>query len=224
MRSVGTTLLFCALSVFVAPGLCHGDIITCSTTTPIPSTPTDWIGTLSFPQFDPALGTLQSVEIDLSGSIATILTVTNNAASASSGHVYTHLEMTVQDIGGNLDTPIDVDGPSFHYALASHQVVTSDLLTSSFGSSDTYTDPAVLAEFTGAGSVTLNSGTFTETALYNTGGNTYARQVTDADLTGDVAYTYVHTVPDPAGLTVLGLGTLVFWRRRRRTWGVGSGE
>jgi hypothetical protein len=222
MRRVSTILVFCALAVCAAPGLCFADMIVYSTTTPIPPTNTDWIGTLAFPQFNPAAGVLESVEIDLSGSMSTTLTVTNNAASPSSGRAYTHLEMTVQDVGGNLNAPIDVDGPSFHYALASHDTVTSGLLTTGFGSSDTYVAPAVLAEFTGYGSVDLAAGTFTETALYNTGGNTYARQVTDADLTGDVTCTYTYyQVPDPASLVVLGLGGLALLRRRGRAWAVG---
>lgn len=217
MRRVLTTLVFFALAVCAAPELGLANIIEYSTTTPIPSTRTDWIGTLSFPQFDPAKGVLESVEIDLSGSMSTTLTVTNNAAGSSSGRAYTHLEMTVQDIGGNLNSPIDVDGPSFHYSLASHDTLTSGLLTTRFGSSDTYLAPAILAEFTGTGLVTLDAGTFTETALYNTGGNTYAKQVTDADLTGDVTCTYTYrSVPDPASLVVLGLGAAALLQRRRR--------
>jgi hypothetical protein len=213
--------VFCSLAVCAGPGLGFANVIVYPTTTPIPSTLTDWIGTLAFPQFDPSAGILESVEIDLSGSMSTTLTVTNNAAGASSGRAYTHLELTVQDVGGNLNAPIDVDGPSFHYNLASQDTVTSGLLTASFGSSNTYLAPAVLAEFTGGGSVDLSAGTYTETALYNTGGNTYAKQVTDADLTGDVTCTYTYyQVPDPASLTVLGLGGLALLRRRGRAWSV----
>jgi hypothetical protein len=197
--------------------VCLANVIVYPTTTPIPSTLTDWIGTLAFPQFDPARGVLESVEIDLSGSMTTTLTVTNNAAGGSSGRAYTHLEMTVQDVGGNLNAPIDVDGPSFHYNLASQDTVTSGLLATSFGSSNTYVSPAVLAEFTGRGLVDLSASTYTETALYNTGGNTYAKQVTDADLTGDVTCTYTYCqVPDPASLVVLGLGGVAILKRRRR--------
>ena len=225
MRRVSAILVFCALAVCAAPGLCPANVIVYPTTTPIPSTRTDWIGTLAFPQFDPAAGILESVEIDLSGSMSTILTVTNNAASGSSGRAYTHLEMTVQDIGGNLNAPIDVDGLSFHYNLASRDTVTSGLLTTSFGSSNTYVDSAVLAEFTGRGLVDLAASTFTETALYNTGGNTYAKQVTDADLTGEVTCIYTYRqVPDPASLVVLGLGGVAVLKRRWRTWGVESRE
>ena len=40
-----------------------------ATTTPIPATLTDWNGSLSFPKFNSALGTLTSVELDLSSGL-----------------------------------------------------------------------------------------------------------------------------------------------------------
>src|SRR6185369_14128553 len=76
-----------------------------TTTTPIPSTLTDWSSSLSFPQFNPALGTLTSVKLDLSGSLSTIITVNNDSPSPSSGTVKTEVQFTVQDGGNNLNSP-----------------------------------------------------------------------------------------------------------------------
>ncbi len=187
------------------------------TSTPIPSTLTDW-GTptplpLTFQQFNPGMGTLTSVEIQLQEGLSTQITVTNDSPDASSGTVNTHVAITVQDVGGHLVTPDNLYSPSYGYSLSSSASTTSGTLTQT-GSSDTvYFSPAVLLEFTGAGTYSLNASTFTETLLANTGGNTAAGQVTDAQLTGTVIYNYT---PEPATLALLVLGGLGVLRRRRR--------
>ena len=76
-----------------------------TTSTPIPLTLTDWSLGLDFPKFNSALGTLISVELDLSGSLSTIITVTNSALSSSSGTAKTEVQYTVQDGGLNLIAP-----------------------------------------------------------------------------------------------------------------------
>src|SRR5277367_3921749 len=61
----------------------------------VPSTLTDWSQSLVFPQFNPALGTLVSVELDLTNSFTTTLYITNNADSSSSGTAKTEVTLTV---------------------------------------------------------------------------------------------------------------------------------
>ena len=89
-----------------------------TTTTPIPSTLTDWTGTLSFPKFNPGLGILTQVQLDLNGAMSTILTITNDSPAGSSGVAKTELMMTVQDAGNNLNAPeIDLLSPGYIYTL-----------------------------------------------------------------------------------------------------------
>ena len=188
-----------------------------TTTTPITTTLTDWSSSLSFPQFNPALGTLLSVQLDFSSTLTTTLTITNNSGSASSGTAKTELQVTIQDGGPNLIAPeLDLLSPIYSYSLAAGQGTTSGLLSNNGSSGHLYTLAAVLTEFTGVGNISLNASTFTQTLLANTGGNTAANQVSDGDLTGTVTYNYT-AVPEPStyALAIAGLMGLLALRGRR---------
>jgi hypothetical protein len=189
-----------------------------TTSTPIPVSLTDWSGTLLFPQFNPALGILDSVELNLSSTLTTTLEIINDASDGpSSGTANTWEEITVQDSGLHLTAPFSEFSSGYVYSLGSGNSTSSGLLTGSGGSDLTYTSGAILTEFTGGGNIGLNASTFTQTTLSNTGGNTTSSQVTDAGLTGTVTYTYT-AVPEPStfGLLALGLSALPLLRRQRQ--------
>lgn len=197
-------------------GLAQANTVTYTTSTPISSTLTDWNGVLKFQQFDSSLGTLQSVTIHLSSTMSTVLTVTNSAASASQGSAKTEFQVSVQDSGNYLNVPeIDMFSSSFSYTLAANGTKTSGTLTKSASDEQTYTDAGVLAEFTGNGAINLSASSFTQTWLTNTGGNTFASQVTRGSLTGDVTYDYV-PIPEPATMAMLAMGAGAAILRRRR--------
>ncbi len=189
-----------------------------TTSTPIPYTLTDWIGSLSFPMFNSGLGTLTEVDMTLTGAMQTTLTVTNSSPDPSSGSANTEVRMSVQDAGSNFSPPqIDFFSPAFGYSLAGGGSVGSGLLTKTASDSEVYTLSAILAEFNGPGTIVLPASTFTQTLLANTGGNTAASQVTQGDLTGTVTYHYT-VVPEPSTLALFGVAALSLlacaWRRR----------
>jgi hypothetical protein len=190
-----------------------------TTTTPIASTLTDWTGSLAFPQFDANLGTLLSVQLDLTGHFSTVLTVTNTGSSSSTGTTKTELQVSVQDGGNNLWAP-ELDLFSSQYAftdLPAGDSITSGTISKTGSSTDVYTLASVLAEFTGTGSIVLPASTYTQTWIGYNGGNTNASQVTNAELTGSVTYRYA-PVPEPSTLALLGIGAfgLLFGIRRDR--------
>jgi hypothetical protein len=184
------------------------------TSTPISSTLTDWNGSLAFQKFNPALGTLLSMDLKLTGSISTVLTIKNTSLLGSIGTAKTQETFQVQDPGLNLTTDVpDISTSAFAFSLAGGQTVTTGTLTKTTNSTESYTAPAVLAEFTGAGNMILNAGTQTIAWIGYSGGNTEASQVTHASLTGQVTYFY-EPVPEPATLSLLVLGGLAYLRRK----------
>jgi hypothetical protein len=176
---------------------------------------------------------LTGVAIDLSSTLSTTLTITNIGTSQSSGTAKTEILIAVVDTNGIIGTlptytpyPVQPSNPQLDYLsqgfsysnLAGGGQVTSGTLTGSTTNvSNSYTTPGLLAEFTGAGSISLPAGTLTYTDLANNGGNTESTQVTYAGLTGTVTYIYT-TVPLPSALLLFGPGLLglVGIRRRHR--------
>ncbi len=231
-KKVSIFLLSVSALVLAAFTSAHADSISFTTSTPIPSTLTDWTSALTFQQFNPSLGTLTSVTLDLSSTMSTILTVTNVGSTLpSNGTAKTEVLIAVVDPSGIIGTlptytpyPIAPSNPQLNYLstgfsysnLAAGGTVTSGTLTGSSGNvSNSYTTPGLLAEFTGAGSISLPAGTLTYTTLSNSGGNTESSQVTYTGLTGTVIYTYT-PVPLPSALLLLGPGLLGLVGIRRK--------
>jgi hypothetical protein len=182
------------------------------------TTNTDFSGMLTATQFNPAWGILQSVEIDINSSMSTDLQITNHDSSISSGTVDTQLQIFVQDTGNDLNGGVFSTGSGvvaycapnvnciggYSYTLGAGGSIDSGAITSGSSQDVTYNLAAILSEFTGTGTYTLNTNTLTGTSLKNTGGNTNATQNTFANITGDVIYTYNSNAPEPATLFLMG--------------------
>ncbi len=203
----------CLFAALIAQSAGLASTISYPTTTPVPASLTDWTSTLEFPKFDPALGTLVSVQLKIDAACDTVLSITNNSAKTSKGWAVSEVMITVQDAGNNLvDPAVDLMTPMYNFTLAAGGSVTSGTLHAAGTSDDLYVAPAVLAAFTGTGTIPLTASTQTFTILAYNGGNTSATQTTSASAGGTVIYEY--QVPEPITLSLLALG-LPFLRRRR---------
>ena len=203
------------------------DSVSYLTTTPILVEATDWTKSLSFPKFDPSLGTLTSVTLALSGGIETTIVVKNTGQGDASGTAKTEVYFQVQDAGLQLHSPefkIGLPADGFDFTpLPPNETKSSGLLAADKSTSDTYTTAGILAEFTGIshnpGVIGLNAATLTHVVLDYFGGNVDASQVTSAELTGSVTYDYrPASIPLPSaawmGMAILIPMTVRSVRRR----------
>ncbi len=195
---------------------------------------TSWTGSITVPQFNTNLGTLQSVTLDLGSSMSTTLTAGNisfyvPATAPSSGSASTVVQIMLQDSSGSLtSTPqLTFMSPFETYNLSAGTIgapgTTDSWSLGAMGSSSTtYTDAHTLSEFSvsGSGNITLSALGNAVTDQINTGGASYAAQTSDAGAIAAVTYTYSTTVPEPSTFALLGAGMaalLAFWRSQLRT-------
>ena len=185
--------------------------------------------TLSFPKFNPALGTLLSVKLDLTGTMLTDLKITALETGVSGGFAQANMYLKVWDATtsdlshlstANITTSVTTGGDS--KTLAAGQSYNWYNLSASAGSSNTYTLSQVLSEFTNMGNgsqMFLHVKTTTQTLVGWDGGNATASQVTKGSVTGTVTYQY-SAVPEAATLLLSGLAAMPILMQRRRQRGV----
>ena len=85
----------------------RASIISYTVTGSVPPTATNWSSSITVPQFDTNRGTLQSVTLNLGGSMSTTLTAGNISyyvppTQPSSGSASSVVQVTLQDSGGSL--------------------------------------------------------------------------------------------------------------------------
>jgi hypothetical protein len=231
MAIIQRVLMAAAMAV-IASGAASADLLTegpLTTSTPIALTLTDFSGNLAFAEFDPSLGTLDSVTFTLSSTLQTVLTVTNNSPSASTGNARTELAVNL-GLTNLSNSDLDYVSANFSYSLAPGGQLTSGTLAAASvpvrgftdsNSTQIYTSVDVLNEFTGPGTLNLGVSTTTFTDLSNSGGNTAEGQTTSASITGTVSYTYTTpsapSVPEPASMLLMGSAMLGLGLLRKRS-------
>jgi len=199
---------------------------TISYTNSFPSTLTEWSTTLNVPQFNPSLGTLSSIDITLTSGMTSVLHMTNNINTASSGDEASQLKVFVTN-PGSYDlfaaggSPVMNNITSlYHYnliATAGYGVSSSPLTASGAADTGAITDSSTLALFTGAGTEGLPI--YTSTLIFGSHtGNQTQINVTSADLQSVITYDFTAApVPEPTTFAMIGAGLAslgMVWRRR----------
>ena len=206
-------VLFVA-AIGVAAVAAKADSIVSYTNT-IPSTLTDWTNVVSFTKFNPALGTLQSVYVQVGSAFSTTLGVTNTGTSASSGSAQTTLTLNLNDTTGvfgygtGVQSLGNYSSSSYGYSLSAGQGTASGLINAhnnDLADNGTTTDSTILSDFTGTGTVDETAWTFTQTFIGNSGGNTSSSQVTDANAKFIITYDYIVPAPEPSTFAMIGSG------------------
>jgi len=188
----------------------------------IPPTDTDFALTVDVAQFDPTLGTLTAVTIELSAGVHGEMMVENlSTSSAGTGDI--SLEASV-DLALQTDASVAV-GPTIPSASQPFSLTACDTpdpttftgcdetpdfagtagvtvtgITSTDSLSGTFTDPAQLALFTGAGTVTFDVTAASQSTGSQDTGNVFFQFLTQAS--ADVTVTYEYQEPGAPAIDI----------------------
>jgi len=211
---------FIVLSI-VCVGVANADIITHGPIS-IGLQATNWSDVISVPKFNPTLGILTGIEIELDGHVAGMAKFESLDGSPATVTMDLKAQIDLKRPGG-LSTLVQV----IPLAHTSDNVLAYDGLTDFGGdsgrtydnlsgdASDTYTSPppaSDLALFTGFGNILLPIeaiGTSTGSGAGN------LLLVFDTEASAKATVTYTYEVPEPASLSLLAFGSLALARRRK---------
>lgn len=173
---------------------------------------TGMTGSLSIPQFDPALGVLDSVEIFAQCNYSSSVTVLGPAGA--SGQVEASGSVIVQDPGNNISISHNLYGSwEGNYSLPT--VPNCNGADAGYTPAAlSYDGPAVLSEFTGNGNFNLLITGSQSVGLMGPG----SLEIDSASLDTFAGVTYVYTVPEPGScaLLVVGFGIMLTRRSMRK--------
>jgi hypothetical protein len=209
-RSARRAPIFLIAAICLAGGAARANSIVQSATHGPAST--DWSYVFTFNQFNPAWGTLNDVIVTSQGTVSTQGTVTNHASAEESFS----FQMTFQadlTLANGTTTQISIATPlSVVYNLASGASGSFGPYSGQAGNAvtTTYTSPAELSLYIGAGAISFPSYTLTGESLTG-GGNIGWNLVTTAQdaVTVEYDYTPSSSAPEPFSLALSGTGLLL---------------
>jgi len=184
-----------------------------------PPTPVAWSTTYDANQFNPSLGTLTSVEIEVSSNIVASVDVYNFSGSPQS---FTKATASIPiTLTGPASLSLSATGGTAGLAgSAVPGLNTFPGLPTTASTSTTLTSSGALAPYIGTGVSTLvfdfNAGDGTYSGAAVSGVVFFGGSAT-ANATVDVIYTYTAAIPEPSSVILAGIGIVgvaVFGRRR----------
>lgn len=188
-----------------------------------PETTTDWSHTFCLPQFNPALGTLESVNILASQTMNMTGTIRNTSTRPQNFSLRAGSLLTVDLPGGFGFLQPSPLATAEVYQLPSGGVADYGPVSSTDTVSYAYTRPQDLDWFVGTGTFTLPGTTQTQEIILGGGGNIWARLNTVAGAAVEVQYTYRPSQSVPEATTFLDLSLLLLlplgagiWRKLAR--------
>jgi hypothetical protein len=223
------TLAVVALALLVAAPVAMADSVTyTSNTIPNTTSTSSNMGTLALEQFNPSLGTLQSVDITLYGGGTVFFTAALTANGGTGGATLTINSLsdtlTLKAAGASVPVNLALTGtytPSSAIVITAvtppQPVVNTPVVTipSSNISSGLLTDSTDLTDFSGLGNVDLTlSGSDFTTYSGNLTGTGYLASVGSTSTGGGdatVTYNYIGqpgNTPEPGTLSLFGTGLL----------------
>lgn len=169
-------------------------------------------GSISVPQFNPALGTLVSVVFNASDEYNAAVTV--SGPGGAQGAVTAVGGVTIQDPGNYISSPSDLtEIYQLNYSLPSVSSGNGGDISGGPGGI-AYDSPAVLSEFTGNGNVNFQVTEF----QYGYASDEFGGDITfniDGRLSPEVDVTYNYTVPEPGSVSLLVVGFGIMLARRK---------
>lgn len=219
------------LTLFLGAGLSQGAQVVQNFVIPSSGTPAsvNFMNSTDIARFDPLLGTLLSIDIDLEGTINGTQYIDNED---SNGIVDGTGATTVQLQLSNLSAgPLLTVAPvaTFTFTVSGDNDVNPDFQGSDFASNafsnvvkaanTSISDATILGIFSGAGNITLNLsalGSFEVTP----GGNLATLTFTQGLARGTVTYVYNEApstaeIPEPATMLLIGSGLAILGLRKR---------
>lgn len=204
------------LTLQAAAPIVTGSVTTAAQTFSFAGRTTGWNDSAAVSQFDPALGTLESVNITLSGDVSAGVAAENLGDAAASLNVSDTATLTLDLPGGTPTLTAAAsasDGMSLgafdgsvDYAGTSGRVDQLSIQPSGFSTNTALTGVTNLTPFTGQGVVVLPIST-TSAAIIDGPGNLAAGLVTAAGAAVSVSYTYLPATTGTAGDTGSTTGT-----------------